>query len=79
MHAPLIVPLRQSRAGKLGPHSTSGARMRKFSALHLLSADSLLAYKCLPLCGLLGSFDGFRKIWSSNATDNSAAAQKALQ
>ena len=39
-HAPLIVPLRRSRAGKSGFHVTSGARARKFSALHSRFVDS---------------------------------------
>ena len=49
-HAPLIVPPWQSRARKSKFQFLSGARARKFSALHLLSADSLMAYKCLSLC-----------------------------
>ncbi len=32
-----------------------------FSALHLLLVDSLMAYKCLSLCGLFSFFDAFRK------------------
>jgi hypothetical protein len=42
-HAPLIVPPWQSRARKSKFQFLSGARARKFSALHLLSADSLMA------------------------------------
>ena len=49
-HAPLIVPPWQSQARKSKFQFLSGARARKFSALHLLSADSLMAYKCLSLC-----------------------------
>ena len=49
-HTPLIVPLRRSRAGKSGFHVTSGARARKFSALHSRFVDLLMAYKCLSLC-----------------------------
>ena len=60
-HTPLIVPLRQRRAGKSGFHFISGARARKLSAMHLLSVDSLMAYRCLPLCGLFRFFNGFRK------------------
>ena len=59
-HTPLIVPLRQRRAGRSGFHFTSGARARKFSALHSLSVDSLIAYNCLPLCSLF-FFKGFCK------------------
>ena len=29
--------------------------------MHLLSVDSLMAYRCLPLCGLFRFFNGFRK------------------
>ena len=60
-HTPLIVPLRQRRAGKSGFHFISGARARNLSAMHLLSVDSLMAYRCLPLCGLFRFFNGFRK------------------
>ena len=60
-HTPLIVPLQRRQAGKSGFHFTSGARARKFSALHLLLVDSLMAYKCLSLCGLFSFFDAFRK------------------
>ena len=49
-HAPLIVPPWQSRARKSKFQFLSGARARKFSALHLLLADSLMAYKRLSLC-----------------------------
>ena len=38
-HAPLIVPPWQSRARKSKFHFLSGARARKFSALHLLFGD----------------------------------------
>ena len=59
-HAPLIVPLRQRRAGKSKFQFLSGARARMLSALPLAAGGSLMAYKCLSLCGLF-SFKGFCK------------------
>ena len=59
-HAPLIVPPQQSRARKSKFHFLSGARARMLSALHLRLGGSLMAYRCLLLCGLF-FFKGFCK------------------
>ena len=76
-HAPLIVPPQQSRARKSKFQFLSGARARKFSVLHLLSLDSLMAYKCLSLCGLF-FFKGFCKSLFQIGFDFSQVVSRSL-
>ena len=59
------------------PCYTSGARARKFSVLHLLSLDSLMAYKCLSLCSLF-SFKGFCKSLFQIGFDFSQVVSRSL-
>ena len=59
-HAPLIVPPQQSRARKSKFQFLSGARARDAFRPALAAGGSLMAYRCLLLCGLF-FFKGFCK------------------